>query len=90
MQQRISNVESQINQVQVHIGLSDSRMQEATAEFRAMIERQFAEERNGIEVIVQQAQQEFQKIRADVGQAQTNTRHCTKKSRMGWTASRRR
>ena len=72
MQQRMTYMESQINQVQVHIGLSDNRLQEATTEFRAQIELKFAEEAHGINEIVQQVQQEFNNIRVEISQAQTN------------------
>ena len=72
VQQRMDHMERQMTQVQVAFGASDSRMQEATTEFRAMIERQFAEERNGIQTIVDHAQHEFNKIRTDVGQTQHN------------------
>jgi hypothetical protein len=72
MQERMSNIETQVNQVQVHIALSDGKLQEATADFRNQIEMKFAAEAQGINEIVVQAQQEFAKVHAELGQAQVN------------------
>lgn len=72
MQQRMSTLENQVNQVQVHVALSDNRIQEATTEFRNQIELQFAAEKHGINEIVTQAQQEFAKIHAELGQARAS------------------
>ena len=68
----MSTLETQVNQVQVHVALSDNRINEATTEFRNQIELQFAAEKHGINEIVTQAQQEFTKIHAELGQAHAN------------------
>ena len=73
MHQRIASIESQVTQVQVHLGLADTRIQEATTEFRNQIEQKFALEAHEIREIVNQAQEEFTRIRAEVNQTQAGT-----------------
>ena len=64
MQQRMSNLENQVNGLQGALGIAEANLQTATAEFRNQMELQFAGEHLKINEIVAQAKNEFDMIRS--------------------------
>ena len=72
IQNQVNDVQNQVNNVQMSMGLADSRLSDATTEFKNQMELNFANQNIGIQEIVTQAQQEFNKIHTELAQSHAN------------------